>query len=146
MVPFRICKPILGRVISTDGAQPKASICFCLWESHELESQAGQKHPCLASWRNLQKGKGSAWLIATWMRKQTSPNSRQKHPNVNKMCNSQIWKLNYFRLGGDPRHGGCGGELLGSRSLHQVCCLWSRLWTDCSHSHQEIQVNTNNKN
>ena len=86
---------------------------------------------------------GSGCPITTWMRKQTSPNSRQKRPNVNRMSKSAISRpASLFQIGGGPHHGGgVGGQLLvGSRSLHQVCRLWSCLWTNCSHSHQEIQV------
>ena len=79
--------------------------------------------------------KGRQWLADHHLDEKTNITSQLAKT-------SKIPDLFIFQIGGGPHHGGGGGGQLfvGSRSLHQVCRLWSCLRTDCSHSHQEIQV------
>ena len=92
-----------------------------------------------SGWRNPSKREGSSRQITTWLGKQTKGDKTTKlwEQDV-KICIFQTLEL-FSDWGAVARHGGLL-HLLGSRSLHQVCGLWSCLWTDCSHTHQEIQV------
>ena len=103
-----------------------------IWYDISKGLPAGRTQPCLSAWRNPPKGKA----VAGW----SPPRWENKH-HLTAGKNIQIWRP-LFQIGGGPHHGGGGGGQLfvGSRSLHQVCRLWSCLWTNCSHSHQEIQV------
>ena len=92
-----------------------------------------------SGWRNPSKREGSSRQITTWLGKQTKGDKTTKlwEQDV-KICIFQTLEL-FSDWGAVARHGGFL-HLLGSRSLHQVCGLWSCLWTDCPHTHQEIQV------
>ena len=81
--------------------------------------------------------KGRQWLADHHLDEKTNITSQ-----LAKTFKFPVLQVYIFQIGGGPHHGGGGGGRLfvGSRSLHQVYRLWSCLRTDCSHSHQEVQV------